>query len=384
MSKGSIPAARKIARPNLRARKLLKAGKGRTFYAVGGTWRNLARLHMNATGYPLHVMHHYEMASTGSAAFLKQVARGEIEKIKGIERVSKSRRALLAYGAIVLQEIIATMKPSKIVVSALGVREGFLYSLLSPERAARRSADLGRGGTGAAARPFGRPCARTVDWTANLRAFGIDETEDEARYRRAACLLADIGWRAHPEYRGTQSLNIIAHASFIGVDHPGRAFIALANLYRRTIRRERNATLSRLHATRVQRIGAGAGRRQDECAAGDSNVLPEHLVVKKTQRRILAALAEMAQEARDDGEQAKERGDDHRLPADKHQSAGQQLEDTDTPRGQCRQGQAELLEIASSTGNVGECLESSRYEKRGNQNTADEFQCILHRASPRG
>ena len=52
------------------------------------------------------------------------------------------------------------------------------------------------------------------------------------RYRRAACLLADIGWRAHPEYRGTQSLNIIAHASFIGVDHPGRAFLALTNYFR--------------------------------------------------------------------------------------------------------------------------------------------------------
>ncbi|MGO4833833.1 exopolyphosphatase, partial [Rhizobiaceae sp. 2RAB30] len=65
-----------------------------------------------------------------------------------------------------------------------------------------------------------------------FQAFGVDETEDEARYRRSACLLADIGWRAHPEYRGTQSLNIIAHASFIGVDHPGRAFIALANMFR--------------------------------------------------------------------------------------------------------------------------------------------------------
>ena len=72
-----------------------------------------------------------------------------------------------------------------------------------------------------------------ADWTGTtFAAFGIDETEDEVRYRRAACLLADIGWRAHPEYRGTQALNIIAHASFIGVDHPGRAFIALANLYR--------------------------------------------------------------------------------------------------------------------------------------------------------
>src|SRR5690606_26895178 len=58
------------------------------------------------------------------------------------------------------------------------------------------------------------------------------ESEDERRYRESACLLADIGWRAHPEYRGQQSLNIIAHGAFIGVDHPGRAFIALVNAFR--------------------------------------------------------------------------------------------------------------------------------------------------------
>ncbi|MCR2488867.1 hypothetical protein NSP68_24100, partial [Salmonella enterica] len=52
------------------------------------------------------------------------------------------------------------------------------------------------------------------------------------RYRRAACLLADISWRAHPDYRGPQALNIIAHGSFIGIDHPGRAYMALANYYR--------------------------------------------------------------------------------------------------------------------------------------------------------
>jgi exopolyphosphatase/guanosine-5'-triphosphate,3'-diphosphate pyrophosphatase len=72
-----------------------------------------------------------------------------------------------------------------------------------------------------------------AEWTDKaFAAYGIDETEDEVRYRKAACLLADIGWRAHPEYRGTQSLNIIAHASFIGVDHPGRAYLALTSLFR--------------------------------------------------------------------------------------------------------------------------------------------------------
>lgn len=233
MSKNSPAMATRIARKELTRAKLLKDGEGRAFYAVGGTWRNLARLHMSAIDYPLAVMHHYEMNVETSADFLAQVARGELDKMKGIERVSKSRRALLPYGAAVLQEIIAAQKPSKIIISALGVREGFLFSLLP-------RADQLKDPLISASEELAVLRARSVahahelaDWTGlTFKAFGIDETEDEARYRRAACLLADIGWRAHPEYRGTQSLNIIAHASFIGVDHPGRAFIALANLFR--------------------------------------------------------------------------------------------------------------------------------------------------------
>lgn len=233
MAKNSPIVAARIAKDELARAKLLKGGQGRVFYAVGGTWRNLARLHMNMTNYPLSVMHHYEMDIESSLPFLRQVAKGDIDKIKGIEGVSKNRRSLLPYGAAVLLEIIAAMKPSKIVVSALGVREGFLYSLLSPREqkldplisAAEELAVLrARSVTHA---------HELVQWTGHSFAtFGIDETEEEARYRHAACLLADIGWRAHPEYRGVQSLNIIAHASFIGVDHPGRAYLALANLYR--------------------------------------------------------------------------------------------------------------------------------------------------------
>jgi exopolyphosphatase / guanosine-5'-triphosphate,3'-diphosphate pyrophosphatase len=233
MSKGSILAAGRIARRELARADLLKQGEGRDFYCVGGTWRNLARLHMHATGYPLHVMHHYQMDVAGSATFLKRVARGDIDKMKGIERVSKNRRGLLAYGATVLNHIITVMKPRSIVISALGVREGYLYSLLpddekstdplissSEELALLRARSV-------------RHAHELADWTgAAFAAFGVEETEDEARYRRAACLLADIGWRAHPDYRGTQSLNIIAHGAFIGVDHPGRAYIALANLFR--------------------------------------------------------------------------------------------------------------------------------------------------------
>lgn len=233
MAKNSLAQATKIAREELAGAKLLKGGEGRPFYAIGGTWRNLARLHMEMTNYPLDVMHHYEISVESAANFLRQVAKGDVEKTKGIEGISKNRRSLLPYGAIVLQELMAVAKPSKIVVSALGVREGFLYSLLTEEE---QKTDPLISAAEELARLRSRSLTHAyelVKWSGEtFAAFGIEETRDEARYRQAACLLADIGWRAHPEYRGKQSLNIIAHASFIGVDHPGRAFLALTNLFR--------------------------------------------------------------------------------------------------------------------------------------------------------
>ena len=72
-----------------------------------------------------------------------------------------------------------------------------------------------------------------IPWTAPaMAALGLEENEEEKRLRAAACLLADIGWRAHPDYRGEQSLNIITNAAFVGIDHPGRAYLALAIYYR--------------------------------------------------------------------------------------------------------------------------------------------------------
>jgi exopolyphosphatase/guanosine-5'-triphosphate,3'-diphosphate pyrophosphatase len=41
-----------------------------------------------------------------------------------------------------------------------------------------------------------------------------------------------VNWRAHPDYRSVQGLNLVANANFSGIDHAGRAFLALATAYR--------------------------------------------------------------------------------------------------------------------------------------------------------
>jgi exopolyphosphatase / guanosine-5'-triphosphate,3'-diphosphate pyrophosphatase len=233
MSGGSPAKAAKLAHQYLSGAALLKNGAGRAFYAVGGTWRNLGKLHMGATGYPLHVMHEYEIPFADAAQFLRRVARGEVDKLRGIEAVSRNRQSLLAFGAAVLLEIIQQMKPSSVIMSGLGVREGYLYSLLSKQEQAEDPL-ISAASELSVLRARSPEHARELsEWSGDVfAALGIEETENEARLRRAACLLADIGWRAHPDYRGAQSMNIISNGAFIGIDHAGRAYMALANFYR--------------------------------------------------------------------------------------------------------------------------------------------------------
>jgi exopolyphosphatase / guanosine-5'-triphosphate,3'-diphosphate pyrophosphatase len=233
LSSKSMAKAEKITREALAGVDLLKHGRGRDFYAVGGTWRSLTRLHMWQTGYPLHVMHGYVIPATEALEFSSLVRRVDPETLSKIEIVTSARRPLLAYAALVLENIVRRARPRRIVVSALGVREGLLYSLLS-DTEKKRDALI------SAAQELNVLRSRSPEHGEELAAWsdqfmassGLDETVEEKRLRRAACLLADIGWRAHPDYRGEQSLNIISHAAFVGVDHPGRAFIALAVFFR--------------------------------------------------------------------------------------------------------------------------------------------------------
>jgi len=233
LSERSPKKAAKIARDALAKVKALDNLAGRTFYAVGGTWRSLARLHMRQRQYPMHVMHNYVIPTRDALDFAKLVERIETEALTSIESVSSARRPLLAYGAAVLEEIIRQANPREVVISALGVREGLLFEGLS---AAEQSLDP----LIAAARQFNRLRSRApghaeelFHWTSQfLATTHLEETAEETRLRHAACLLSDIAWRAHPDYRGEQSYDLVANASFVSLDHASRAFLALAASYR--------------------------------------------------------------------------------------------------------------------------------------------------------
>jgi exopolyphosphatase / guanosine-5'-triphosphate,3'-diphosphate pyrophosphatase len=232
-SEKSLDKAKIIIQKHLKKQKLLKAAEGEAFYAVGGTWRAIAKLHQQTTQYPLHVLQDYRLDAKEAINFCRKLTRASLEKIAGEADLSEARAPLLPFGALVLAEILSEMKAKTVVFSALGVREGLLYAALPPQEQ-QKDPLLAAASELSLLRSRAHQHGFELDeWSKHaLITLNIPETVAEARLRQAACLLADIGWRAHPDYRGEQSLSIISNASFIGVTHAERAFLALSIYFR--------------------------------------------------------------------------------------------------------------------------------------------------------
>src|SRR5947199_6937195 len=241
----------------------------------------------------MHVRHGYVIPAREVLVFSRLVARVDPEMLSRIEMVNEARRPLLAYAALVLEHAVRIARPRDIVISALGVREGLLYSELS---ARERAKD----GLIAAAQELNVLRSRSpehgqelIRWTDRFMASsGLDETAEEKRLRHAACLLADIGWRAHPDYRGEQSLNIIANAAFVAVDQPGRTFLALPVFFRHVglVDEELSPRLRELASSRVldrARVLGAALRVAYLVSASTTGVLPRTPMVVDRGRLVL-------------------------------------------------------------------------------------------------
>jgi exopolyphosphatase/guanosine-5'-triphosphate,3'-diphosphate pyrophosphatase len=230
----SLKRAERIVQSDLLDVAQLKAGRGRTFYAVGGTWRALARIHIIQSGYPLGVMHGYSVPAAEALEFARRLRRlAATDLLANIEVIAEARRPLLTYGALVLEYVIRVARPKAIMFSTFGVREGLLYSML-PE------AERAKDGLLTAAQELNELLSRSarharelIEWTDRfVRVVKLRETEEDRRLRHAACLLSDIGWRVHPDHRGEQTMTQIINGNFGDISHQGRAFVGLAVFYR--------------------------------------------------------------------------------------------------------------------------------------------------------
>lgn len=202
---------------------LSEHARGRVFHPVGGNWRAIARLHMEEVGHPLHIIHHYAMETAEAVAFagrLARASRGVIDKLSGAAR----RRDTIQHAALVFERLLLTAQPSRVVFSAYGLREGHVFGLLD---AAEQARDPLLAACSDLARRMGRAegCELLLSWT---DALFPGEDDGRRRLREAACLLSEIAWAEHPDYRAEHAFMRVLRFPFPGIDHSERVFLALA------------------------------------------------------------------------------------------------------------------------------------------------------------
>ena len=200
-------------------------GRKRPFYMVGGSWRALARLDMLISDFPLPITHHYRMKPERPAQLQKAIDSLDLADLKSLPSLSVSRMPSLPHANLLLKALVEELKPSELIVSSFGIREGLLYDdldartrALDPLIEAAREAGRGLG-------RFAEHGALLDRWIAPI--FREDD-EGLARLRLVACLLADVAWQANPDFRAERGVDMALHGNWVGIDGPGRVMIAQA------------------------------------------------------------------------------------------------------------------------------------------------------------
>ena len=198
-------------------------------YLVGGSWRALARLDMARRGYPLTVMHEYRMTPKSIRKTIDWVKDRSLKELRDSTGTSPDRLALVPLAGQVLRPLLHVFRPKEIYVSSYGIREGLLFEQMPDVLRARD--------------PLIEACRHQESANARLPGFGRklydflmplyrSAPPERLRLIKAACLLHDVNWRAHPDYRAESCFDTATRANLGGMDHRGRVYLGLALMNR--------------------------------------------------------------------------------------------------------------------------------------------------------
>jgi exopolyphosphatase/guanosine-5'-triphosphate,3'-diphosphate pyrophosphatase len=227
-------AVRKEVARKLDAAKGVKGGK--CFYAVGGAWRSLALVHMRLADYPLEILHQYEMTAADALDAARFVARQSKSSLERIEGMPKKRVETLPYAAILLESLVERLEFERVAISAYGLREGLVFDAMPPDLKPLDPLIAGCAALGAR-QAIAEDLGQALEtWLAP--AMGslppVFPARRDAVLTAAACRLADLGSRLHPDHRADLVFEQVLRAPIAGMNHAERAFLAMALFARHT------------------------------------------------------------------------------------------------------------------------------------------------------
>ena len=222
-----MPAVIRHVKAELKAVDWLDSIPSRSFYLVGGAWRAISRVMMAQEEAPLGILHGYCLDGERGRTLAKVISRQRADSLRGIEGVPNRRVPSLPTAALILHQVLRRLKPGQVVTSSLGLREGLVFSHLPAElRETHPLLEAARDVALQSGR-FPEHADALAGWIAPALE-GLPAAAEDAVLEQAACLLSDIAWRGHPDYRAEWAVTEVLYGRFVGIDHRGRGFLGLA------------------------------------------------------------------------------------------------------------------------------------------------------------
>jgi len=225
MSGGKIKKAKKIIDQALDDIPWLDDVTGRTLYAVGGSIRALAKLYIRQSRYPIQIVDGLSTRGRAMGSFMELISSQSPKSLKNSPYISSRRVDTLPMSSLVVSRLIKRTQSNSVVFSGFGMREGKMISML-PEPEKRMDPLIAACEVmGKSVGRFSLPGHELYEWISPV--FPVD-IERHDRCRLAACLLSDICWNEHPDYRAEHAFKRTLRLPVAGMDHAQRVFLALA------------------------------------------------------------------------------------------------------------------------------------------------------------
>jgi len=119
-----IRALRKSVKSSIAEAGITELRSDDQLVGIGGTVRNLAKVDLRRTDYPLPLLHGYRLAERRLAAVIEELAGRTMKRRAQVPGLNPDRSDTIVGGSLVIQGIAKQLGASEIIVSSRGLREG--------------------------------------------------------------------------------------------------------------------------------------------------------------------------------------------------------------------------------------------------------------------
>jgi exopolyphosphatase/guanosine-5'-triphosphate,3'-diphosphate pyrophosphatase len=236
----AVRALRREARRAIRPELPLRDWRGAQLIGSGGTFTNLAGMHLARQGVQVaRSVHGTSVPRVDLEHVLEMLAAMDPDERSHVDGLNPGRADIIVAGLAVAAEVMARLDARELTVSRYGIREGIL---LEAARVSPTIADPGEAHD-RSIKDFATRChyeaphAHTVQSLALSLFDSLGErlgcTSEERRLLADAALLHDIGYHISYERHHKHSYHLVLHADLLGMTPTDQVVVANVARYHR-------------------------------------------------------------------------------------------------------------------------------------------------------